>query len=145
MMKTEGAFIILVDEKGQVLLAKRRDYPIWDLPGGRVEENETSIDGAIREVEEETGYQIEISEKIGVYNRPDKQDSQHIFLGRIIGGSPVQQNEERKELRFFAIKKLPLLMVPHRRRQINDYVNGDRNKSETLSDASILCGMLKSK
>lgn len=144
-MKTEGAFTILTDEKDQILLAKRRDYPIWDLPGGRVETNETPTDCAIREVEEETGYQIEISEKIGVYDRPDKNDSQHIYLGRIVGGFPIQQNDETKGLRFFAIKKLPLLMVPHRRRQINDYVNGDRNKSETLSDASLLCSMLKSK
>lgn len=90
-MKTQGSFAILLDKKNQVLLAKRRDYPIWDLSGGRVEENETPINCAIREVEEETGYQIEISEKIGVYDRPDKKDSQYIYLGRIIGGAPINK------------------------------------------------------
>lgn len=144
-MKTQGSFTILLDEKNRVLLTKRRDYPIWDLPGGRVEANETPTDCAVREAYEETGYQIEIIEKIGVYDRLDKNDSQHIYLGRIIGGSPIQQNDETSELRFFVIKKLPLLMVPHRRRQIHDYVRGNRNKSETLSDSSIICSILKSK
>lgn len=33
--------------------------PFWDVPGGVIEKNETSADGAARELFEETGYQAE--------------------------------------------------------------------------------------
>ena len=41
------------NDKGKVLFIFRNDK--WDLPKGRVENNETIEEGAIREVEEETG------------------------------------------------------------------------------------------
>ncbi len=41
------------NEKGKVLFIFRNDK--WDLPKGRIENNETIEEGAIREVEEETG------------------------------------------------------------------------------------------
>lgn len=41
------------NEKGKVLFIYRNDK--WDLPKGRVEDNESIEEGAIREVEEETG------------------------------------------------------------------------------------------
>ncbi len=41
------------NEKGKVLFIFRNDK--WDLPKGRIENNETIEEGAIREVEEESG------------------------------------------------------------------------------------------
>ena len=43
----------VINDKGKVLFIFRNDK--WDLPKGRVENNETIEEGAIREVEEETG------------------------------------------------------------------------------------------
>lgn len=82
-MASQGVFTIILNEKNEVLLVRRRDYPIWDLPGGRVEIGEGLIDAAIRETEEETGYHIKIDKKIGEYRRPQVQDTQHIYLGEI--------------------------------------------------------------
>ncbi len=51
--------IVLYNEKG-IYLSKRIDprkdmYGLWQTPGGKVEENETSTEAAIQETEEETG------------------------------------------------------------------------------------------
>lgn len=43
----------VINEKGKVLFIFRNDK--WDLPKGRIENNESIEEGAIREVEEETG------------------------------------------------------------------------------------------
>ena len=45
------------NEKDELLLIFRRGK--WDLPKGKVELNEQIIDGAVREVTEETGVQVE--------------------------------------------------------------------------------------
>jgi len=49
-----GAFAIIVNEEKKVLLCHRRDYDLWNFPGGRVEERETPREAVIREVKEET-------------------------------------------------------------------------------------------
>jgi 8-oxo-dGTP pyrophosphatase MutT (NUDIX family) len=53
---------IVTNENDEILLMFRRGK--WDLPKGKIELNECIKDGAIREVEEETGVQVDwVSEK----------------------------------------------------------------------------------
>ncbi|WP_314108749.1 NUDIX hydrolase [Bacillus pseudomycoides] len=64
MAKTSGCFSIVLNEEGNILLAKRKDYPLWDLPGGKLESGEPLENCAIRETQEETGYLISIKKKL---------------------------------------------------------------------------------
>ncbi|MCD7810094.1 MAG: NUDIX hydrolase [Erysipelotrichaceae bacterium] len=126
---TQGCFTIILNNKNQILLGKRQDLPLWDLPGGRLEENEEFIDCAIREALEETGYKIIIDDKIGTYYRNRVHDIQHIYIGHIIGGKAIL-SDETKALKWF--DDLPLNMVLNRRRQIKDFRNNKRHIETTL-------------
>ena len=42
----------------------------WTLPGGRVEHAEDPCDAVVREVAEETGYQVDVEQLLGVDSRP---------------------------------------------------------------------------
>lgn len=50
---------LLIVDRDSVLLARQYrflvDRPVWEIPGGRVEEGEDAADSAVRECEEETG------------------------------------------------------------------------------------------
>jgi 8-oxo-dGTP pyrophosphatase MutT (NUDIX family) len=50
-----GAFAVILDEAGDVLLCHRRDLDVWNLPGGRVEQGESPWQAAVRETREEVG------------------------------------------------------------------------------------------
>lgn len=50
-----GSAIIVVNEKGQILLEERVDRNMWCLPGGLQELGETFEEVALRELKEETG------------------------------------------------------------------------------------------
>lgn len=54
-----GAFIL---REGRVLFLKHEKYDVWLQPGGHVEESETPDEAALREVREETGFDVEILE-----------------------------------------------------------------------------------
>lgn len=116
-------------DKKQVLLIKRRDVPVWVLPGGGIEKNETIEEAITREVLEETGFHVKISRKVGEYIPINKLAKYtHLFDCEILKGSPTIGLETR-EIRFFSIDKLPKLMPPPYVEWIFDAL---QNKKELL-------------
>ncbi|MEM1492962.1 NUDIX hydrolase [Bacillus velezensis] len=134
----QGAFVIIQNDGRDILLVKRKDVPLWDLPGGGIEEGETPEAAAIRESCEETGYNVTILQKAGEYERPAFADTQHVFIGAITGGTPLLTGPETAALRWFSPHRLPLLMVPNRKRQINDGLHGAADIKVTLKDRHLL-------
>jgi len=64
-----GAVII---HDNRVLLVRRANPPLqgeWSIPGGLVETGETTRDAIVREVLEETGLQVEVTELVEVFER----------------------------------------------------------------------------
>lgn len=63
-----GAYAVVVDEDDRILLALWNEHepPLWTLPGGGVELPETVEVGAVREVREETGYDVALDRLLGV-------------------------------------------------------------------------------
>jgi len=43
---------VAVIEDGKILLTKRRDFPVWCIPGGHLSPGESLVDAAIREAKE---------------------------------------------------------------------------------------------
>jgi 8-oxo-dGTP pyrophosphatase MutT (NUDIX family) len=55
----KGVSIIIENELGEVLCVSRKpDHTQWGLPGGKVEENESLVEAVMRELQEETGYEL---------------------------------------------------------------------------------------
>lgn len=54
-----GLTSVIADEEGRILLEKRSDNGKYCLPGGSIDLDETVLEGARREVEEETGIRLE--------------------------------------------------------------------------------------
>jgi 8-oxo-dGTP diphosphatase len=55
----------VVRRDGLVLLVHRAEYDDWSLPKGKLVDGESWEDGALREVEEETGLRCELGEEAG--------------------------------------------------------------------------------
>ncbi len=105
--------IIFNEARTEVLLIKRRDIPVWVVPGGGLEPDETPEEGAVREVLEETGYQTSIVRKVADYLPVNKMTKlSHFFECRVIGGS-ILTSGESKEVRFFSLNALPPLPPPY--------------------------------
>ena len=119
MKYSHGAFnVVIVNQK--VLLVKRRDFPLWDLPGGVVESDELPSEAAIREMYEETGYEVQIDYEFARYIDKTRNDCQHLFKSHIINGEFKRTTTETRDLRWFSLNQLPLFIIPNRKRQIRD-------------------------
>ena len=65
-----AAAAAIFDDQGRILLHQRTDNGRWALPGGTMETGETADQCVIREVKEETGFDVEVVRLIGVYSDP---------------------------------------------------------------------------
>ena len=55
---------VVLNDNDEVLLVSAKGEKIWTFPKGHVEKDETLDQTALREVEEETGYQIKILKRL---------------------------------------------------------------------------------
>lgn len=130
-----AASAIVVDDEGRLLLHRRQDNNQWALPGGKMELGETLANCAVREVQEETGLDVEVTGIVGIYTDPKhvfayddgevRQEFSVCFLTRIIGGE-LAVSEESFEVAFATpteVESLP--MVNSIRLRITDYLSGD--------------------
>ncbi len=108
-MPMQGANTVILDEH-RVLLQKRADFHIWALPGGRVEPGETPEDAAIRETFEETGLHVRLERKVGVYWKPQQDDTVTVFTAQVVGGEIVRQSAETVDVRWFDQDRLPWMI-----------------------------------
>ncbi|SHH09772.1 NUDIX hydrolase [Streptoalloteichus hindustanus] len=58
------------DEHDRLLMIQRTDNNLWSIPGGAQDFGETIGRTVVREVQEETGIEVEPTEIIGVYTDP---------------------------------------------------------------------------
>jgi 8-oxo-dGTP pyrophosphatase MutT (NUDIX family) len=66
-----AAFGVIRNAAGELLLVRRADDGLWELPGGRLEVGESAAETVVREVAEETGVSIRTSAVSGVYSEPE--------------------------------------------------------------------------
>ena len=120
-----AAYAVVVDEHDRVLLALWNELaePLWTLPGGGVELGETVEAGVVREVLEETGYDVEPGRVLGVDTvvvSPDERtvDRDRWFRGirvvyeaTIVGGSLAHEVDgTTDEARWIPLADVPNLV-----------------------------------
>lgn len=108
---------IIRDEQGKILFGRKHKEENWGLIAGAIEIGETPAQAMTREAFEETGLKIEPERIIGVYGGEEKRftySNGHqveyltiVFECRIMGGKLNPDNEEMKDLKFFAEDQIP--------------------------------------
>lgn len=117
-----GCDVFVLNEKSEVLLIKRSDNGFWALPGGCHDLGETPEECAIRECREESGYEVKISDLLGVYssnryvylNYPWKENQfcHIVFRAHLIGGF-AKTSSETTAVAWFSETNLPPLTDGH--------------------------------
>lgn len=89
-----------------------------ELPGGRVEANESTLDAAIREVSEECGLRVDQMDWIcRVFPLPSLTDERvDIFLGRVVNPeeSRLQVSEQISSIHFYTADEARELILKNR-------------------------------
>ena len=115
-----GSDAAIFNEKGEILLMDRVDGSGWCLPCGWVEPNERPIDAVVREVREETGLEVEVTQLVGVFTRmPSEHHGPHtmiavVHLCEVVGGE-LTLSHEGLDLRYWPIDEMDRWHATHER------------------------------
>lgn len=127
------------DTQGRILLIHKVDNDLWALPGGGHDPGESITDTAVREVKEETGVDIEVTDLVGTYTNPRhvmayddgevRQQFSLCFAGRWIGGQPHEDGSETKAAKWVDIDEMGELNIhPSMRMRIEHAVDSTRKR-----------------
>jgi ADP-ribose pyrophosphatase YjhB (NUDIX family) len=102
----------------KILLVKERSDGLWSLPGGWADVNESPSEAAVREMKEESGFDVRVVKLIALY---DKQKHPHpiqlphtykvFFLCEAISDQEFRAGMETTDLGFFHYENLPGLSL----------------------------------
>ncbi|MGM7700188.1 NUDIX hydrolase [Pseudalkalibacillus sp. Hm43] len=120
--------IIMKDRK--ILMVKqhvKRGAIVWNFPGGGVEQDETPEEACIREVKEETGYDIRITSLFSKFK------GKFTYLAEVIGGEmhldqTNPDNEDLLDLRWISLddlEKFDTYTLPFVKKLLDQGSNGE--------------------
>jgi len=106
---------VVLDSKKESILLIRRKFPpfagMFALPGGFIKPGESEKQALIREVKEETGIDIDIIKKIGIYDKPKRDPRGKVISNAFlcityVDVSELKTSEETTEVTFIPINKI---------------------------------------
>lgn len=92
----EVAAIVIRNPQGHVLTVRKKSSTKYQLPGGKLEEGETLVDAALREVSEEVGLHLnaENLDKLGTFDASAANEPGETVVGTIFTCTHTVTNDE---------------------------------------------------
>jgi ADP-ribose pyrophosphatase YjhB (NUDIX family) len=137
-----AAAVALFDQDGKILLLRRKDNEKWTMPGGTLDFGESLTDCAVREVREETGFNIRITRLIGTYTDPNiliaysdgevRQEFTFVYSAEIDSGELAIDGESREATWTDLERALELPLAESQRRRLSDVINSRHQTTVVL-------------
>ncbi len=101
VVEKDGKFL-LVQEAKEMVKGK------WNLPAGRLENNETLFDGAKREIFEECGCRVELTGVLQIGNKMLENDSliSVIFATKLLDDNIIFNKKEILDVKWFTYEEI---------------------------------------
>jgi ADP-ribose pyrophosphatase YjhB (NUDIX family) len=100
---------VILNKDGKYLLVQEKKpscYGKWNLPAGKVDKGYSIEETAVKEANEESGFNVELGEKLGVYQDEVNEPVKHIFLAKIIGGELTFPEDEILDAKWFSFQEI---------------------------------------
>ena len=134
----------VVESNDKVMMTKDTEgQPGWKFPGGHVDQGELLVAAGIREVKEETGYDMLPTKWLVIEDffnrkRPGEHNMRMFLIADLAGGTEKLAKEEVEELRWFSPVELAVLkqedVYPPHWSALQKYLSGTTYPLELIKE-----------
>jgi len=125
-MITISAVLITHNDRYLLVQENKPDDIGWTIPGGRVRDQETPKEGAVREIKEETGLEVKIDGLVDTVEFSEKNTIMKVYKAKVIGGNLKLNDKECMGMGWFGWEEIKHLSL--RRKFIKDVIEKDINR-----------------
>ncbi|HIH11968.1 TPA: NUDIX hydrolase [Candidatus Woesearchaeota archaeon] len=115
---------IVIEYQDKLVIIKRKEKPLgYALVGGHIDPGESAEQAAVREAEEETGLQVQLTRLVGVYSKPgrDPRPGHRISIAYAgIGNGEIKPGSDAEKVILCDSNEVPALLFDHNQ-ILNDY------------------------
>ncbi len=101
---------VAIYKNGKFLLVQEKlpkAYGQWNWPAGKVESGLSVQENAIKEVKEETGFNVQLGTLIGIFPKQSKfEEPLYLFQGTIIDGELNIPEDEIMDAQWFTLEEI---------------------------------------
>lgn len=134
-----GCVGAIFNENNDILAVYKKSKNRWTLPGGLADLGETTTGTLRREILEETGLEIEVTDIVGIYSEPEMmylhlasgdelQTVDLLMTGRVVGGNLKADGEEIAHVQFMPLAEL--LAQPNLQPLHYQFLNDVKNRPQ---------------
>ena len=102
VIKKDDLYLLVQQSQGAI-------EGLWNIPAGYVDKGESLQQAVARETKEESGYDIEVGESLGVWHISSTESVKHAFLATIKGGKPTAQEGEIQKVSWLSYEDIARL------------------------------------
>jgi len=107
------AGVLFNPNRTAVLLIRRRDVPVWVLPGGGVEPKELPQEAMVREILEETGLTVKAERLVGIYTPINRLAKKTLLYECAPLRGELSLSDETSGIAYFDLSALPPMPPPY--------------------------------
>lgn len=100
---------VLIEKEGKFLLVQEKQervYGLWNFPAGLVDIGESIEEAAVREAFEETGFTVQLNQKIDIFQNTATEPPKHIFVAKITSGEINFPKDEILDVSWFSYEEI---------------------------------------
>jgi ADP-ribose pyrophosphatase YjhB (NUDIX family) len=128
---------LIEDRRGRLMMVREAQpefYGLWNQPAGHVEANESIPEAFLREVKEETGYDVRINEIASIHHFVDAAVVRFNIRATLLEGEPAPLADDVLEAEWFTGEELERLIQEGKLRSkrtellIREWLERDRHQ-----------------
>jgi len=103
---------VVIKQDNKYLLVQEKQpkvFGLWNFPAGRVDVGDTIEQTAIKEAREETGYEVELLDKIDIFQESINEPPHHAFVAKIKSGELNYPKDEILDVKWFSLEEIKIM------------------------------------